>query len=115
MQLKILRPQFDGLQSWLGMIGHFLSLFDTLTTLEIKDIIHSREQVAEGELPLPNALLQGILIHEGLTTLAISHSEFQPRRQVPWLLPSTAKIIIDGLPYLKGFEFPLGKDVVSTH
>lgn len=118
LRLEIPSPNLDrtpaNIQVWFGMQCRLLSLFNTLTTLEIKNFTYSEDEGEEDSiLQPPRSLLQGILQQKSLTNLAMSYKAYNAERRVSWLSPSTVRTIIDGLPELQHFEFALDQDFVS--
>jgi hypothetical protein len=92
----------------------FISAFDTLTTLEIKDYNQYPESITTNP-GLSNTLLEAILTHKSLTCLKISYAGIMGNRKIPYLSATTVATIIDNLPQLQMFEFaPEEAEIVRT-
>jgi hypothetical protein len=83
---------------------HFISSFDTLTTLELPNYGQYPSNIATNP-GLSDILLQAILKHKNLKTLRISYSGIISGFKVPYLSAATVGAIIGGLPQLQEFDF----------
>lgn len=83
---------------------HFLSSFDTLTTLELPDYTFNKDVPITPRLP--NLMLQAILKHKNLKVLKIRYRGISSNTQIPYLSPAQVDAIIQGLPKLEEFVFP---------
>jgi hypothetical protein len=82
----------------------FISSFDTLTTMELKDCnLYPAGLSINPELP--NVLGQAILKHKNLKTLKISYNGISSSLKIPYLSARTVATIIDTLPRLELFQF----------
>lgn len=82
----------------------FISSFDTLSTLELRDYNqYPEEQVANPGLS--DTLLQAILKHENLKVLRISYSGIISGCKIPYLSAETVATIVNNLPHLEEFMF----------
>lgn len=91
-------------QTYLDHKYRFISSFNTLTSLELKDHNQYPDTIATNP-GLPNALLQAIIKHKGLKRLKISYYTLLPQRKIPCLSATTIAAIIGNLPRLQEFEF----------
>jgi hypothetical protein len=82
----------------------FISSFDTLTTLELKDCNLYPTGFAN-DPELTNVLVQAILKHKNLRTLKIWYHGIISNLNVPYLSASSVATIVDNLPQLEYFEF----------
>jgi hypothetical protein len=104
----------EQVQTTLAAICYFISSFDTLTTLEIKNFNQYPDTIPVNP-GLPHALLQAILKHKNLKTLKISYAGMMGGRRIPFLSAKTVSAIIDNLPHLQDFEFaPQEAEIVRT-
>jgi hypothetical protein len=91
----------------------FISSFDNLKALELKDYGQYPEQVTTNP-GLALTLLQAILKHKSLKSLGISYQGKMSGLAIPYLSATTIGAIVDGLPELEEFEFaPVEADIVS--
>jgi hypothetical protein len=92
----------------------FISSFDTLTTLEIKDYNQYPATIATNP-GLSDTLLQAILKHKNLRSLKISYSGVLSGCKIPSLSAKTIAAIIDNLPQLQDLEFaPEEAEIVGS-
>ncbi|KAF1817037.1 hypothetical protein P152DRAFT_387111 [Eremomyces bilateralis CBS 781.70] len=82
----------------------FISAFDTLTTLEVKDYNQYPNTITTNP-GLPDTLLQAILKHQNLRSLKISYQGMVSGCKIPYLSATTVAAIIDNLPQLQDLEF----------
>jgi hypothetical protein len=85
-------------------ICHFISAFDALKTLEIKDYNQYPHIIATNP-GLSDTLLQTILTHKNLKTLKISYNQILGNCKMPYLSATTVAALIDKLPQLQNLEF----------
>ncbi|KAH7125915.1 hypothetical protein EDB81DRAFT_810166 [Dactylonectria macrodidyma] len=83
---------------------HFLSSFDTLTSLEIQEYNQYPAETPANP-GLEGIVLRAILTHKKLKTLKISYSGIISGRKIPYLSAELVDTIIQGLPELEHFEF----------
>ncbi|KAM0558093.1 hypothetical protein ACHAPJ_005260 [Fusarium lateritium] len=82
----------------------FVSSFDTLTSLVLKDYNEYPDSVQVNP-DLQNSHLQAILKHENLTKLEISYRGRASGYKIPVFSPNTVKTLIDNLPKLEEVMF----------
>ncbi|KAJ4258831.1 hypothetical protein NW762_007918 [Fusarium torreyae] len=82
----------------------FVSSFDTLTSLVLKDYNEYPDSVQVNP-DLQNSHLQAILKHENLTKLEISYRGRASGYKIPFLSPNTVNTLIDNLPKLEEVMF----------
>ena len=83
---------------------HFISAFDTLTSLEIKDYNQYPDTIATNP-GLSDSLLQAILKHKNLRSLKISYLGIMSGRKIPYLSATTVAALVDGLSQLQELMF----------
>ncbi|RSL58235.1 hypothetical protein CEP54_007893 [Fusarium duplospermum] len=82
----------------------FIALFDTLTSLELKEQNPYPVTIADGSL-LFDALWRTIITHENLGSLSINSMEATGTNAIPRLSAATVTTLINNLPKLRNFEF----------
>lgn len=82
----------------------FISSFNTLTTLELKNYNQYPDTIITNP-GLPTMLSQAILQHKNLKSLKISYIGITGGRKTPYLSASTIAAITNGLHRLEFFEF----------
>jgi hypothetical protein len=92
----------------------FISAFDTLTTLEIKDYNQYPDTITTNPR-LSDTLLQAILKHRNLRSLKTSYTGAVSDCKIPYLSAKTVAAIIDNLPQLQNLDFaPEEAEIVGT-
>lgn len=84
--------------------SRFLSSFDTLTTLVLRDYgLYSPQ--ANANPGLSDVLLRAILKHKNLKVLRIPYNGVSSDEKIPYLSAATIGELVDGLPQLREIEF----------
>ncbi|KAF4969092.1 hypothetical protein FSARC_3615 [Fusarium sarcochroum] len=90
----------------------FVSSFDTLTSLVLKEYNEYKDDVP-GNPELKNSHLQAILKHENLVKLRIPYRGVCQGYKIPYLEPATVKTLIDNLPKLEEIAFAPEKSKIE--
>jgi hypothetical protein len=82
----------------------FISAFDTLTSLEIREYNQYPDTIPLNP-GLPGTLLQAILRHKNLRSLKLSYAGVMSNHKIPYLSAATVATLVDNLPRLRNLEF----------
>jgi hypothetical protein len=92
----------------------FISSFDTLTTMELKDCNLYPGGFSTNSR-LPDVLVQAILKHNNLKTPKLSYYGIASKVKVPYLSARTVAAMVDALPRLEYFHFALDETQIVWH